>query len=112
MSVTRVTLQLVVIKSIIFNQILCQCHIIQYPNIYQHTQDGLLKSNIVNNILDFSVQKLQNVTRVPLELPSTVFVFYIKLLHSYFVDCPCKGAHVVDCCFTSSTLYSVYIPVT
>ena len=33
------------------------------------SQDGLLKSNIVNNILDFSVQKLQNVTRVTLELP-------------------------------------------
>ena len=73
MNVTRVTLQLVVIKSIIFNQInFCQCHIIQYPNIYQHTQDGLLKSNIVNNILDFSVKKLQNVTRVTLELPINI----------------------------------------
>ena len=70
MNVTRVTLQLVVIKIIIFNQInFCQCHIIQYSNIYQHTQDGLLKSNIVNNILDFSFKKLQNVTRVTLELP-------------------------------------------
>ena len=70
MNVTRVTLQLVVIKSIIFSKInFCQCHIIQYPNIYQRTQDGLLKSNIVNNILDFSVQKLKNVTRVTLELP-------------------------------------------
>ena len=36
-----------------------------------HIQDGLLKSNIVNNILDFSVQKLQNVMRVSLELPNT-----------------------------------------
>ena len=78
MNVTRVTLQLVVIKSIIFNQIhLYQCHIIQYPNIYQHTQDGLLKSNIVNNILDFSVQTLQNVTRVTLELP--IYLTCIKL---------------------------------
>ncbi len=69
MNVTRVTLQIVIIKSIIFNQInFCQCHIIQYHNIYQHTQDGLLKSNIVNNILDFSVQKLKNVTQVTLEL--------------------------------------------
>ena len=58
---TRVTLQLVVIKSIIFDQIhFCLCHIIQYSNIYQHTQDGLLKSNIVNNrpILHFSVKKI------------------------------------------------------
>ena len=74
MNVTRATLQLVVSKSIIFNQInLCQCHIIQYPNIYQNTQDWLLKSNIVNNILHFSVEKLQNVTRVTLELPLKFF---------------------------------------
>ena len=74
MNVTRATLQLVVSKSIIFNQInFCQCHIIQYPNIYQNPQDWLLKSNIVNNILDFSVQKLQNVTRVTLELPLSFF---------------------------------------
>ena len=75
MNVTRATLQLDVSKSIIFNQInFCQCHIIQYPNIYQNTQDWLLKSNIVNNILDFSVQKLQNVTRVTLELSLSFFL--------------------------------------
>ena len=69
MNITRATLTLVVSKSIIFNQLnFCQCHIIQYPNICQNTQDWLLKSNIVNNILDFSVQKLHNVTRVTLEL--------------------------------------------
>ena len=51
--VTRVMLQLVVIKSIIFNQIIfCLCHIIQEPILWQHPQDGLLKSNIVNNILN------------------------------------------------------------
>ena len=77
----RVTLQLVVIKSKIFNKInFGRCHIIQYPNIYQHIQDGLLKSNIVNNILDFSVQKLQNVTRVTLELLSCVTLLIISVL--------------------------------
>ena len=68
--VMRVTLQLFVIKSIIFNLIhFILCHIMQYPNLYQHTQDGFLKSNIVNNIFNFRFRKLQNVTRVTLELP-------------------------------------------
>ena len=81
-NVTRATtLQLVVSKSIIFNQInFCQCPIIQYPNIHQNTQDWLLKSNIVNNIVDFSVQKLQNVTRVTLELPLKFFWDFLNFL--------------------------------
>ena len=42
------------------------------------TQYWLLKSNIVNNILDFSVQQLQNVTGVTLELPLKCFWGFLE----------------------------------
>ena len=76
MTVTRVTLQLIVIKRIIFDKIVFFLfYIIQYHMLYQQTNDGLLKSNMQG----ITFEKVRRVTnRSPKMMISSVASYLLN----------------------------------